>query len=147
MWNLKYNTISPRFYELLFNIELKGYTALDFNNFYNHVNMCLNAFPILRWDLLTAYQPIKIHSNFQEYFSPDHSHPLYYCKCIHIKFPWKIPFWPWKMTPLSNLPWYLRPTMLSLITLTKYQDRKFYPDFSMRETLILEVWMATTSLI
>ena len=35
MWTLKHEISSPRFYELLINIELKWDTALDLKNFYN----------------------------------------------------------------------------------------------------------------
>ena len=41
MWTLKHEISSPRFYELLIKIELKGDTTLDLNNFYNHVKMSL----------------------------------------------------------------------------------------------------------
>ena len=41
MWTLKHEIISPKLYELLINKELKGDTALDLNNFYNHVKMSL----------------------------------------------------------------------------------------------------------
>ena len=43
MLNLKHEIISPKFYELLIKIELKGDNALELNNFYNHINMCLNV--------------------------------------------------------------------------------------------------------
>ena len=48
MWTLKHEISSPRFYELLIKIELKGDTALDLKNFYNHVKMSLNAVTRLR---------------------------------------------------------------------------------------------------
>ena len=43
MWTLKHDISLSKFYELLIKIELKVNTALDLNNFYNHINMCLNA--------------------------------------------------------------------------------------------------------
>ena len=43
MWTLKHEIISPKFYELLINTELKGDNALDLKNFYNHIKMCLNV--------------------------------------------------------------------------------------------------------
>ena len=43
MWTLKHEIRSPKFYELLIKTELKGDTALDLNNFYNHIKTCLNA--------------------------------------------------------------------------------------------------------
>ena len=43
MWTLKHEISSPKFYEILIKTELKGDTALDFKNFYNHIKMCLNA--------------------------------------------------------------------------------------------------------
>ena len=43
MWTLKHDISSPKFYELLIKIELKVCTDLDLNNFYNHIEMCLNA--------------------------------------------------------------------------------------------------------
>ena len=53
MWTLKHEISLPRFYELLIKIELKGDTALDLNNFYNHAKMSINAVTRLREDLLT----------------------------------------------------------------------------------------------
>ena len=47
-WNLKQKTRSPKFYELIIKTELKGDTALGLNNFYNRINMCINAVTILR---------------------------------------------------------------------------------------------------
>ena len=43
MWNIKHDIISPNFYGILIKTELKGDTALDLKNFYNHIKMCLNA--------------------------------------------------------------------------------------------------------
>ena len=63
MWNLKHETISPKFYELLINIELKGDTAMDIKNIYNYKNMCLNAVTRLLEDLLPGYQSIKRYSD------------------------------------------------------------------------------------
>ena len=48
MWTLKHDISSPKFYELLIKIELKGDTALDLKNLYNHINMYLNAVTRLR---------------------------------------------------------------------------------------------------
>ena len=42
MRNLKQDIISPKFYELLINKELKGDIALYLKNFYNHINICIN---------------------------------------------------------------------------------------------------------
>ena len=39
---------------------------MDLNNVYNHIKMCINMVTILREGLLTAYQTIKQHSNFDE---------------------------------------------------------------------------------
>ena len=43
MWNLKHDTSSPKFYEILIKTELKGDISLELNNFYNHIKMCLNV--------------------------------------------------------------------------------------------------------
>ena len=43
MWTLRHEISSPKFYELLIRTELKGDTALYLKNFFNHINMCLNA--------------------------------------------------------------------------------------------------------
>ena len=48
MWTLKHEISSPRFYELLIKIELKGDTALDLKNLYNHFKMSINAVTKLR---------------------------------------------------------------------------------------------------
>ena len=61
MWTLKHDISSSKIYELLIKTEIKGDTAMDLNNFYNHINMCLNAVNILREDFLPAYQCIKRH--------------------------------------------------------------------------------------
>ena len=66
MWTLNHETSSPKFYELLIKTELKGETALDLKNFFNHINMCLNAMHRLIEDLLPDYQSIKRHSDFEE---------------------------------------------------------------------------------
>ena len=62
MWTLKHEIISPKFYELLTKTELKGDTALDPNNFYNHIKMCINVATRLREDIIPTYQSIKRHS-------------------------------------------------------------------------------------
>ena len=56
MWTLKHEIISPKFYELLINKELKVDTALDLKNFFNHINMSLNVVTRLREYLLTDHQ-------------------------------------------------------------------------------------------
>ena len=83
MWTFKHEISSPRFYELLIKIELKGDTALDLNNFFNYIKMCINVATRLREDLLPDYQSIKRHSHFEKYFIPDRNHPSYPC-FIHI---------------------------------------------------------------
>ena len=64
MWTLKHEISSPKFYDLLIKKELKGDTALDLKNFFNHVKICLNAVTRLREDLLPYYHSIKRHSDF-----------------------------------------------------------------------------------
>ena len=78
MWNPKYYIRSPKLYELIIKTELKGNTALDLMSFYNHIKMCLNAVNRIREDLLPDYQSIKRHSDFEEYFVPDHDPPSYF---------------------------------------------------------------------
>ena len=39
IWNLNHDIRSPKFYEILIKIELKGDTALELKNLYNHINM------------------------------------------------------------------------------------------------------------
>ena len=65
MWTLKHEISSPRFYELLIKIELKGDTALDLNNFYNHVMISLNAVNRLKVDLIPNYLSITKNSEFK----------------------------------------------------------------------------------
>ena len=48
MWTLKHEISSPKFYELLIKKELKGDTAMDLKNFFNHIKMYLNAVTRLR---------------------------------------------------------------------------------------------------
>ena len=43
MWTLKHKISSPKLYELIIKTELKGDTALDLKNSYNHIKMCLNS--------------------------------------------------------------------------------------------------------
>ena len=78
MWTLKHNTSSPKFYELITKKYLKGETDLDLKNFYNHIKMFLNIVNRLQRYLLTYYQSIKRHSEFEEYSFPDRDHPYYY---------------------------------------------------------------------
>ena len=52
---------------------------MDLNNFYNHINMCINAVNRLLEELLPDYRSIKRHSEFEEYFVTDSSRPSYYC--------------------------------------------------------------------
>ena len=44
MWTLKNDISSPKLYDLLIKIELKGDTYLYLKNFFNHIKMCL-----MRW--------------------------------------------------------------------------------------------------
>ena len=65
MWNLKNEISSPKFYEIIIKAELKGDTALDLNNFYNHIKMCINAVTRLQEYLFPGYQSIKGNSEFE----------------------------------------------------------------------------------
>ena len=47
-WALKHDTRSPKLYELLTKTELKGGIDLDLKNFFNLINICLNAVTRLR---------------------------------------------------------------------------------------------------
>ena len=51
---------------------------MDLKNFFNHIEMCLNAVNRLKEYLLPDYQSIKRHSEFKEYFVPDCNHPSYF---------------------------------------------------------------------
>ena len=64
MWTLKHEIRSPKFYELLIKTELKGDTAMHLNNFYNHINICINAVTRLVEYLFPIYQYIKRYSEF-----------------------------------------------------------------------------------
>ena len=77
MWTLKHDISSPRFYELLIKIELKGETALDLKNFYNHIKMSLNAVTRLKVDLFHYYLSVNKNSEFKEFFIPDFNHISY----------------------------------------------------------------------
>ena len=77
IWTLKHEISSPKLYELLINTELKEDTALYLKNFYNHINICLNALTRLQGDIIPVYQYIKIHSEFVGYFIPYRNHPSY----------------------------------------------------------------------
>ena len=79
MCTLKHEIRSPKFYEILKNTELKRDTALDLKNFYNHINMYLNAVTRLLEDLLSGHQSIKRHSEIAELFIGDRDHPSYSC--------------------------------------------------------------------
>ena len=58
VWTFKYEISSPKFYEILIKTELKEDTDLDIKNFYNHINMCINAVTRLREDLIPGYHSI-----------------------------------------------------------------------------------------
>ena len=77
MWTLKHEISSPRLYELLIKTELKGDTALDLNNLYNHIKMSLNAVTRLKVELLPDYLSVKINYEFKECFVPDRNHTSY----------------------------------------------------------------------
>ena len=47
VWTLKHDIRSPKFYEILKKIYLKGDTAIYLKNLYNHIMMCLNAVTII----------------------------------------------------------------------------------------------------
>ena len=51
---------------------------MDLKNFYNHIFSSLNSVNICLEDHFPAYQSIKRHSEFEEYFVPDRDHPSYY---------------------------------------------------------------------
>ena len=65
MWTLKHEISTTKLYELLIKTELKGDTAIDLKNFFNHIKMSLNAVIRLIEDLLPDYQSIKRHSEFK----------------------------------------------------------------------------------
>ena len=65
VWTLKHKIRSPKFYEILIKTELKGGTDMDLKNFYNHIKICLNVVNRIIEELLTAYQSIKRHSDFE----------------------------------------------------------------------------------
>ena len=65
MWILKHEIISPKLYELLIKIEIKGDTTLYLKNFYNHIKMCINAVTRLQEYLFPGYQSIKGNSEFE----------------------------------------------------------------------------------
>ena len=77
MWTLKHEISSPRFYELLVKIELKGDTALYIKNFYNNVKMSLDAVTRLREQLIPDFFSIKKNDDFKEYIVPDPNHSSY----------------------------------------------------------------------
>ena len=77
MWNLKHDISSPKFYELLLKIYLKGDTDIDLKNFYNCIKMSLNAVMKLREYLLPLYQEIPTHTYLCEHFIPNHVHLSY----------------------------------------------------------------------
>ena len=65
MCTIKHEIRSSKFSEILIKTELKAETALDLNNFYNLINICLNAVTRLIEYFLPSYQSIKIHSNLE----------------------------------------------------------------------------------
>ena len=52
---------SPKLYELLIKTELKGDTAMDLNNFFNHIKMCLNAVTRIETHLDVVKEVMEIH--------------------------------------------------------------------------------------
>ena len=77
MWILKHEIRLPKFYGILLKTEIKGYTALDRKNIYNHIKMCLKTVSRLQEELISDYHSTKRHSYFEEYFVPDSDHPSY----------------------------------------------------------------------
>ena len=78
IWTLKHEISSPKFYDILIKIKLKGKNALNLRNFYGRTKMYLNAVTILREDFLPDYHSIKRYSEFEEYFIPYCYHHYYY---------------------------------------------------------------------
>ena len=65
IWTLKNDISSPKFDDLLIKTLLKGDTDLDLNNFYNHINICLNAVTRLIENLIQGNQSIKKNTEFE----------------------------------------------------------------------------------
>ena len=58
--------------------ELKGDNDMNLKNFYNQIDMCLNAVTRLQEDLLPDYHSTKGRSEFEEYFVQYRDHPSNY---------------------------------------------------------------------
>ena len=56
-WTMKHEISSLKFYKIILKTELKRDTALDLKNFYNHINMCLNA--VKNWNKIFYLRTIK----------------------------------------------------------------------------------------
>ena len=138
MWTLKHEISLPRFYELLIKIELKGDTALDLKNFYNHINMSLDAVTRLREKLLPDFLSINKNDYFKEYIVPDPNHSSYTWNLQVYKFLGQSLLVAMTNDTCVNLPWHLRPTKLSALMLMRPQDGLSSPDFSIHVPLTLE---------
>ena len=132
IWNIKHEISSPKFYELLIKTELKGNTALNLSTFYNHIKMCFVEVTILLEDLLTAYQSIKRHSEFEEYFKPDRDQPSYYWNDQIYTFLGHSMF-----VALTNYTCVKSYMAIQAYKVMKYKDGKLYPYFSFCAPLIL----------
>ena len=75
MWTLKHGISYSKLFEILVKTVLKGDTNNYLKDFYNHINICLNALTRLKYNLISTYHKIKQHSDFHEHFVPDRSHP------------------------------------------------------------------------
>ena len=147
MWTLKHEISSPKFYKLLTKTELKGYTTMDLKNFFNHINMCLNAVIRLKEDLLPDYQSIKIHFHFKEYFVPDRDHPSHSWNVQIYTYLGNSPLVAMPNDTCVNPPWHLKLTKLSALMLMRYQDRLYSPYLSIHVLLTLEGQMMMLNLI
>ena len=134
--NLKHEINWPKLYEFLISTKLKGETALDTKNLYNHIKMCLNVATIRRQNIIHEYQKIKSNFGFDEHFYQTiltlptlvmsrNTRPLV------TNF-----YWILLMTTVSNIPCHLKPTRLSPPTPKKYWDGLSYPYFYMLDILI-----------
>ena len=95
--------------------------------------------------IISTYQGIKQHSEFHEHLVPDCYHPSYYWNQKTYTYYFNIFWCIWQMTTVSNIPWKLKPTILSPPMLLKYQHGILYPYLSMHKPLISELWVIISS--
>ena len=141
IWTIKHDTSSPKFYELLINIELKG-DMPRILIIYKTTQRCVS----MRW--LESNNNYFLHTSASK---KNISFTNNSCQIIFTLFTIGMKrhtialvttfLWLWQISPVPNIPQKLKFTRFSPPMLMKSHYIIFYTDLYMQNSLILESWM------